>query len=319
MYGHERVFFISMDDSRCVSFWEANQADRTDNGAPITCFVQLKPHSFGSQETEKRFLYAEVQAREILGDVSVMIGVSGTKGAFYRAATKEIVATKGAVYGDSIYDRDTCMYGNRPQTRSIVTQETPDVGFCNTCGIESDTPNGIDSEFSLLVVWSGRLGIVGYTMSAVPYAATNSGTCENNETGPRSLSEQGCSAKSKYITGCAFEKFDGTASVQSYCARTGQTITASATAQSVISQADADRKAAALANIKAERMCECAEIVYYNTLQSYTVFDPELPGGYRTVVIAAGVYSSALSQAEANQLAYAAAKQQAEDGSLVML
>lgn len=312
MNGHERVFFISMDDNHCVRIWEANQPDRTDNGAPITCFAQLKPHIFGDQAMQSRFLFAEIFAQEILGDVSVMLGVAGAKGAYYQAATKEIVASKGAVYSDTIYDYTTCMYGHRPQTRAIKTQESPNPGFCNTCGIESDDPNDIDAEFSLLVVWSGRMGFSGYKMTAMPYAQTNSGTCEPNEVGPLSLSEQGCSAKSRFVTGCAFETFDGSALVDVYCPRSKQTFSATATATSVISAADANRKAYAAAYIKATRLCECSPVVFVNTLQRFTAFCVGVPDISFTVAIPPGTYRSEISQADADQQALSAARAQAE-------
>lgn len=314
MDGHERVFFLAKDDNGCVKIWEANQPDRTDNGAPITCFAQLKPHLFGEIDSQKRFLYAEIFAQEILGDVSVLIGVGGLKGAFFRAGLKEIVATKGAVYATSLYDINTCMYGNRPQSRTIVTQENPDPGYCNTCGVESNLPNSIDREFGLLVVWSGRLGITGYSLTAAKYEETTSGACEPVETGPRSLSEQGCSARSLYITGCAFENFYGTASLEVYCQRSKSMVIGVGQATSIISQADADRKARAAAQIQADQFCACSDEIFLNEVQRFTAYCVGVSGVSKTVIIPAGRYRSEVSQADADAQAYAAAREQAEAG-----
>lgn len=312
MNGHERVFFISKDHSNCVRIWEANQPDRTDNGAPITCFVQLKSHTFGNMATNKRFTFAEIFAQEILGDVSLMIAVGGLKGAFYRAATKEIVATKGAIYADSIYDITTCMYGNRPQTRTILTLEDPKPGFCNTCGVESNQPNTTDRELCLLVVWSGRFGLTGYNINAVPDGEARSGACEVNETGYRSLSENGCSAPSKYVTGCPFDYFYGAAVLDVMCPRTKRAITAMGESSSIISEADAIRKAEYIARIRADQECACSDIIYLNTVQRFTAFCIGVAGISKTVIIPAGRYSSPVSQAAADLLAYNAAKAQAE-------
>lgn len=312
MNGHERVFFISKDNEGCVKIWEANQPDRTDNGAPITCFVQTKNHVFNSLDVQKRFLYGEVFAQEILGDVSMMIGVGGIKGAFYRATTKEIVATKGAVFAASIYDITTCMYGNRPQTRAIRTNENPEPGYCNTCGVESDLPNSIDREFGMLIVWSGRMGITSYGITTVPYEQPTGGDCEQNETGFRSLSEQGCSARSQYITGCAFEEFNGAAVVSAYCTRSKRDITATGQATSIISEADALRKAAAAAQIEVDRICGCEAFVWLNVVQRYTAFCVGVAGISKTVIIPAGAYRSEVSQADADLQAYNAAKARAE-------
>jgi hypothetical protein len=310
--GHERVFFISSDDSHCVKIWEANMPDRTDNGGPITCFLQTKNHVFGNSNVEKRFLYSEISVQEILGDVSIMIGVGGLKGSFYKSGTKEIVATKGAVYSNSIYDITTCLYGNRPQSRIIRSTENPDPGFCNTCGVESNLPNSIDREFGLLIVWSGRLGVTGYTMTSVPYEQLNSGTCELNEVGPNSLSEQGCSAKSFYVTGCAFEEFNGAASLTQFCPRSKRDVTATATATSIISEVDAINKAKASAQSQIDRICGCEEELFANKVQKYTAFCPGVSGLSSTAVVQAGKYTSKISQSDADQKAYNAAKDQAE-------
>lgn len=313
--GHERIFFISKDSTGCVKIWEANQPDRTDNGAPITCWVQTKNQNFGDLKSFKRFIRAEVYGYEILDDVSVAVAVSGRKGGFYKILSKEIVATKGAVYADQIYDFNVCFEGLRPQTRVINTQETNNPGDCNECGIESPYPNDIDQAFGLLVMWSGRFGFTGFGMFAKYYGDPPAGDCEIDEVGPNSLTERGCSAKDEFVIRCPFPTYDGTGSVTLFCPRSKVEITKYATATSIISQADANRKATHAARLAAEHECACSQFVWLNTIQRFTAY---CPGNNITppvtVFVQAGAFRSTISQQDANEQAanYAKAKAEAD-------
>jgi hypothetical protein len=312
--GHERIFFISKDANNCVKIWESNQPDRTDNGAPITCWVQMKNHNFGDLKSFKRFLRAEAYGYEILGDVSFAIAVSGRKGGFYKICQKEIVATPGAVYADQIYDINTCIEGLRPQSRVINSQENVSPGNCNQCGIESVFPNDIDQAFGLLFLWSGRFGMTGFGMFAKNYGKTSSGDCETQEIGPNALSERGCSDKANTVIRCPFPIFQGTGSYTLACSRTKLDITTYGSAESIISQQDADRKAIHNARLQAEQECACAEFVWVNTIQRFTAFCPnDSITPPVTVFIKAGQFRSTVSQAYADAQALAAAKAQAED------
>lgn len=311
--GHERIFFISMDASHCVKIWEANQPDRTDNGAPITCWAQMKQQNYGDLKSFKRFIRGEVYAAEILDYVSFAMAVAGRKGGFYKICHKELVANKGAVYGDQLYDLNTCFEGLRPQTRVINSEEAVSPGDCNECGIESVFPNDIDQSFGMLFLWSGRFGITGYGMFVMPYGDAPAGTCENDEVGPNSLTERGCSAKADFVVRCPFPVYDGVGSFTGYCSRSKRDLTSYATASSIISQADADRKAVHQARLNVEQECACSEIEFLNTIQRFTAYcqgDNITPPV--TVFIKAGEFRSLVSQAEANAAALAAAREQAE-------
>lgn len=311
--GVQRTFFISKDYNGCNKVWEANLPDRTDNGGPITCFVQFKQHDFGRPNNLKRFCHAEIYLQEILGDASIMVAVGGRKGGYTRILTKELAATEGAIYGDQIYDINTCMYGHRPQTRILRTQENSAPSACNKCGIESPHPNDVDLSFGLLAVWSGRMAISGYVAQAVLWEDQASGSCEGDEENPNSLSESGCSDKNYFINTCSFPIIYGSASAEVYCTTARGNVSSSASASSIISQADADRKAYWAAYNEAEQRCRnCVETVYINTQQRYTAACPDGSIGESvTVTIAAGTYSSTISQTDADAQALAAATSQA--------
>lgn len=310
--GVQRVFFASKDYNGCLKIWEANIPDRKDNGAPVTCFAQFRQNDFGRQNQLKRFTYAELNIQEILGDVSLMVAVGGRKGGYTRILTKEIAATEGGIYGDSIYDINTCMYGHRPQTRIVRTQENVAPTLCNKGGIEAQQPNDVDLTFGLLVVWSGRMGVAGYLAQATVFEDQAAGNCEADEENPNSLSEQGCADKNYFVNTCAFPLISGSGSAEYFCTRNNSTISEVGTASSIISQVDADRKAYWVAYNNAVQECRfCVYPAFGNTRQRYTAFCPEDSGPAKTVVIAANTYRSYISQADADQQAYNAAVAQA--------
>lgn len=311
--GVQRVFFASKDYNGCLKIWEANLPDRNDNGGPITCFAQFRQNDFGRPNQLKRFTYAEINLQEILGDVSVMVAVGGRKGGYTRILTKEIAATEGGIYGDAIYDINTCMYGHRPQTRIIRTQENVAPTLCNKGGIEAVQPNDVDLTFGLLVVWSGRMGVAGYLAQAVVYEDQAAGNCEDDETHPNSLSEQGCADKNYFVNTCAFPLINGSGSADVYCEASQADISSSATATSIISQADADRKAYWNAYAEANQICvNCTPFFFRNTIQRYIAACPTPGLATAMAFIQAGVYSSYISQADANAQALAAARAAAE-------
>ena len=248
--GSERVFFASKDYDGYNRVWEAFLDERKDNGCAISCFAQLREHTFGDVNL-KRFKYAKIFAREILGEVSVGAWVAGQKGGWQKILTKEIVADEGQVYGDTEYSDTVLLAGNRPQTRVFKTGEFRESNDCNQCGVEANEPNVIDRGFSLLIAWDGIFGINKYTMVAVPQTEPNDdGKCEDNEEGPRSLSERGCSALDKHVTGDPLDPFVDGATVTE-TAVDGATATASADGESVVSQASAQRRAECRAGLRA--------------------------------------------------------------------
>jgi hypothetical protein len=269
--SEERVFFASLDEDGCNRIWEAFQRDHTDNGQNIPCFVQLRDHDFSrpasasdggiSPLSMKRFHFARIHAKEILGNVSLMVAASSTRGGWTKICTKEIVATKGGINFDSLYDKTTCMNGNRPQSRLIKTQADVPLTDCSQGGVESPYPNNVDRAFSILVMWSGRMGISGVDLVASLDDDRISGICEPDETTDRCVSENGCSALDKVSYGCPFEKFSSTKTVALECSRTGAKISSTASWDSFISQADADRMATGYASVLSRQVCDCSAVV----------------------------------------------------------
>lgn len=235
--GNDRVFFGSVDYDGKNRIWEAFTPDLKDNGCPITCYVATREHLFDNRDF-KQFVSAEVEFRELAGDVSVMLAVAGVRGAYQTLGKKEIVATVGQAYADELYGNGENNLGDSmPQTRLVKTQNSSEPSDCNSECIESEIRGLIDKAFSLLVVWSGIAGVGAYRIFSRPYAQTYEGACETNETGSRLLTAAGCGELAKFSEKTPFETYTST---KTY---TLDGVSRTSTQTSSISQEDADRKA----------------------------------------------------------------------------
>jgi len=243
--GIERVFFQSHDYDGNVRMWEMFTG-RTgcDNGVPITAWVKTKDYNFGTLE-RKKFRWAEFAIDELLGNASILVCYSGRRGTYTPIFTGDLCATNGQVYGT--IDGNVFVYGsgapmlvgNRPQTRKFRTQDTIVPNDCNACGVESNDPNNMDTQFSLLFLWSGKLGLEWFRMTSDADTIQEGGDAGCIvEDCPRSLNEQGCSAKDIFVQTSPFTQYNSTQTYTVSLPPYSYSSTQSAT--SFISQHDAD-------------------------------------------------------------------------------
>lgn len=191
--GSERVFFGSIDYDGNNRIWEAMLSDKTDNGCPITSFLQTREHAAGDLNL-KRYEWSKFFLSQIYGMVDLNIYVASTKGGFQLQKNYRIEATEGQIYSDTEYSEiGPYFMGNRSQTRTIRTPSTPFDNECNACGVESQMGNMLDYAFSHLLIWSGQMGVRAYQCHFIEQPERNEGDCEEPEIGPRSLNSQGCS------------------------------------------------------------------------------------------------------------------------------
>lgn len=241
--GEERVFFASVDYDGKNRMWEAFTQDKTDNGLPISCWLQTREHLFGHRDY-KLFQYAEIELREIVGDTVVQLSIAGVKGCFQPIGTKEIVATIGQVYPESLYGPDGHFFaGTQPQSRVIRTQETAESSACNANCIE-DKNNGLaDKAFSLLVAWSGIAGVASYRLFTTTFGQSYYGSCEDNETEPNLKNADGCADRVLFLTSAPFTTYTAHGYYAAVNPSTNLTVTYNSVQTSTLSQADAQRKA----------------------------------------------------------------------------
>lgn len=247
--GRERVFFQSMDYDGQVRIWEAfSGSTGCDNAVPITAWMRSKEHHFDTLD-RKRFRYAEFALGEFLGNASLMVCYAGRRGAYTSIFKGDLCASPGQVYYGSTYGSGTTyplLAGNRPQTRIFRTEDSKAPSTCNTCGVESVEPNNVDTQFSLLFVWVGKLGVEWYRLAAMEDPKPEGGDkgCIT-ETCPLSLNEAGCSGKNAFVATVPFTEFSAT---QTYTAtEPPYSYTDTEDADSIVSQAAADQIALAKA------------------------------------------------------------------------
>lgn len=237
--GSERVFFGSVDYDGNNRMWEAMLPEKTDNGCPITCFLQTREHAAGNLNA-KRYDWSKFFLSQIYGSVDLNVYVASTKGGFQLQKTFHLEATKGQIFSDTSYSADGPFFmGNRTQVRTIRTPSNPEDDDCNKCGVESKEGNMIDYAFSHLLVWSGEMGVRAYQVNMRESPERQDGDCEEDEVEPRTLNASGCSGLEFLVQGEVFETFTAT--------KDGNTVTADGylvyitrTATSPISQANAD-------------------------------------------------------------------------------
>lgn len=245
--SRERVFTISADYDGVNRIWELFREDKTDNGIPITCYVQTRNHFFGNRDY-KKFKYAEVELCNIEGDVSLKIAAGSLKGAYQTMMTKDIVSTIGQVYPESEYsDGGNLFAGTRAQTRIVRTTDSYAPSECNSVCIESEERGLIDKAFSILIVWSGVAGISAYRIFSLSDTRSYQGVCEDNETGILLLNEAGCGTNEPFLTTEGFERFYASATVTASAPDSDVEVSKVSIQSSSISQSDADRKALATA------------------------------------------------------------------------
>lgn len=188
--GVLRIFHLSVDQDGKNRLWEAFTPDRADNTLPVTCFVETKTHNDFSQKATgldlKKFLFAELNFAELVGNVSAAVYWSGTRGRYKRIATFDFVASEGPYQLG--HDVDTTRAGYLPQTRIVRTPAVqPKVDECSVCGTESRRLDNVDFGYSLLVVWSGRAALRSYRLFADPEEESGTGAAISTltETGPK--------------------------------------------------------------------------------------------------------------------------------------
>lgn len=248
--GQERLFFASYDYDGKNRIWEAMLPERTDNGCPITSYFVSRQLLFDSRDY-KKFDYVEVEISKLEGDASVMMAVAGVRGAFQKIGVAELSAQIGQVYADTEYGEGAnAMGGYSAQTRLIRSDSSgSNASACNAEAVETQGKIAglIDKAFSLMVVWSGALGVSSYRMFVRSEPNVYAGACETPDSSPALLNEDGCGVFGLFSDSEPFVTYTST---KTYSARNHEDnveVSSTQSAESKISQEDADRKAMAAA------------------------------------------------------------------------
>ena len=196
--GVVRAFHVSVDNDGINRLWESFSGERTDNGSPITCFLETRTHiDFGPMATGmdlKRFVFAEVNLVDVLGDVNLSVYWGGLKGKYHLLADYRLAATQGSVTLNVPIGNAVDTY--RSQVRRLRTPEvTQDItAECTSAGTEAqeDMPDWQDVGFSLLFEWTGQASIRTYRIFVDPWQESISGLAPIVEYDPRILTGAFC-------------------------------------------------------------------------------------------------------------------------------
>lgn len=242
--GEERIFFGSIDYDGRNRIWEIGTNEKTDNGVAITCNVITREHLFGDREN-KILNYVEAEMCNMQGDVSMMTCAAGVRGGWQIIGNKEIVSTFGQIYENQEYGAGAHeLYGTSTQTRVVKSMDYVGPNTCNAVCVESDSSSGlIDKGFSVMFMWSGIAGLSAYRIFVRPDTIYYNGMCEGNEVAPRLLNSEGCGALEYFSTTSPFTRYTASATFSQADPVTGIPVSYTAVQTSIISQADADRKA----------------------------------------------------------------------------
>lgn len=261
--GTERIFHVSTDEDGQNRLWEAFTPERLDNGCPITWALETRG-MFGASSQSKRipggdvlFGFAEVALSGI--EETLDIGIfyaGGLRGAYTPILAKQISVERGSLKFDEEITATSQVFGFKPQSRKIRTIDVREQHNQETsCPVESDKLDGRDESFQLLIVGHGPATIRWIRSYGTEEAESTSGdpkACEN-ETGLNAVR----------FDGAAVQSDDFSELVETLAAKALSFYTANKTetvegfvgvgvAESIVSQAAADRVASKIATRMAE-------------------------------------------------------------------
>jgi len=266
--GREQIFFLSRDFDGQNRLWEAFTSDRLDDGCPITWYVETRAINGGSLLLNKQFRYADVFLSELDGEIDIGVFWAGaSRGKYKRILSKRIKASKGSIRSDQRIAADSKIFAMKKQMRTIRTQDAKQLAVeesLSSTGVESENAEFIDDAFQLLIVGSGPGAVSGirYYLEPAPGTAGSnspnkelSGAVEQDETEENFVRFDGAAAEAHTFADALAEL---TTELLVFISNRTVTVTQSGVTsimagygESVISQADADKIATAVATKKA--------------------------------------------------------------------
>lgn len=282
--GQPRCFAFSVDyaptnDGSYVHLWEAFTQNRydtyltTDTDGTVTEFInriycQFETGLLGDGMDLKQLMYAEVDASQIAGTVDMKVSYRGTKGTYRQILnTRVLAATDEYQFQTSRNATEIEDLGFlQTQHRRFVTESVQPDSTQKSC--ESNLLVNVDKAFSLLVEWCGGFGVDSLRMFQDPFSDRSTGGVTVPETQYCALGEEGNTILVDLEPASKEESFleqgvwfsTKTRSYAFFDCDGGQksTATATATAKSYVSQADADN----IAQTKAENEAYLASVRY---------------------------------------------------------
>lgn len=268
--GSDRIYHVSVDTDEKNRLWEAFIPDRLDNGCPITWYVETRGYfGMSSQSKDKlpgsdvTFCYADVALVGIDEDLDIAVFYAGgLRGAYKKILSKRISVARGSLAYPEEVTATSELVGYKSQVRRLRTQEArslTDDTETGSCPVESALTEEIDESFQLAIVCQGPATlrwIRSWAKSATEDVSGDGKACED-ETDYNIVRFDGVGAKAEDLTeaqtaALAKELQRFTSNQTATVDQEGQSAVGVGYAESVISQASADRVAARIATRAAE-------------------------------------------------------------------
>jgi hypothetical protein len=274
MYGQiantERIFHVSVDYDGKNRLWECFLPDRLDNRCPITWGIFTRGY-FGAtaaiQEkppgTRCRLLWTDIAFAGI--EENVNLGVfyaGGTRGAYQQIMNKLVAVSKGSLSYDQQLDANSTIYGFKPQSRTLRTEDANQQAPSDSsgaCSVETWDEDSIDRNFQLLIVMHGPGTIKWIRPFAmlVPEDLSGDARACDDETGIRAVRFDGVGVNADRYADAVAELAaaplaDYKSTQTKILDQGGFEAAGVGTAESMVSQSAADR----VATIIATRMAE---------------------------------------------------------------
>lgn len=268
--GTERIYHVSADEDGQNRLWESFLPQRLDNGCPFPWYVMTRGFFGLTSETKKplgadcKFCYADVALTGVEEDLNLAIYYAGgMRGAFKRVANRLFKVERGNLQSGREYTATTGVFAYKPQSRRARTEDArglEDEEETGSCPIERDKTEEIDESFQLLVAGYGPATIRWIRTLVTEEAEDYDGAADacEDETGVKVLRFDGAGA-----TGETVEETDAALESEPiYFFESNQTETVTdgefssvgvGHAQTIISQACADRAARIYAQKQADR------------------------------------------------------------------
>jgi hypothetical protein len=266
---HLSVDYVSTNDGSFNHLWESFLPERVDSylqlnpdGTATTkynrIYCQAETALLGDGMELKQIKYGELDCTQIGGTVDLRVSYRGGKGTYEQILNTRLLAVtsdyqfENTPLADEIYN-----YGIlRNQYRRVIT-ESVQRPLTNSC--ESKDSLDVDKAFSFLIEWCGELGVEAARMFMDPWQEISVGKPQRDELKSCVVHEDG-SSNTVELLPTPYEQ--PSLNQQSWFATESQTITlncdagsptlgvsatATASAESFVSLADAKQKATTLA------------------------------------------------------------------------
>jgi hypothetical protein len=254
--GRNRCLYVSADVDGVNRLWEAFTPDRLDEGCPITWWMETRALNGRLPGFLKDFHFAEVFSTELEGQVDFAVFYAGAyRGRYKQIMTKRIQASVGPFVGEVEFNYEDILFSSKKQSRPLRTVDAKASHLdepLSSCDVEDPHEEFRDEAFQLLIVGSGPGAIRGYTTYTSPVINENeSGRCEKDETEGNYVRADGGAAEAETIPEAIVDFGVNNPVFNSTRVETvtqeGITEVASGSAESVISQANADYIATCIA------------------------------------------------------------------------